>query len=130
MIVVDASVMVELLTNGLLAASIRRALSIRSDLLIAPCLLDIEVLSALRGLAAGRHIDAHRAEQMIATLADVPLERYDHTPLLPRIWELRHNFTCYDAAYIALAEATESIFYTADAKLKKGHRADVLVFAE
>jgi predicted nucleic acid-binding protein len=57
-----------------------------------------------------------------------PLVRYAHAPLLPRIWELRHNFTCYDATYIALAEATDSILYTCDAKLKKGHRARVVVF--
>ena len=28
----------------------------------------------------------------------------DHYVLLPRIWQLRHNFSAYDAAYIVLAE--------------------------
>src|SRR5687768_6238636 len=28
------------------------------------------------------------------------LFRYSHRFLLPRIWELRHNFIAYDAAYI------------------------------
>jgi predicted nucleic acid-binding protein len=46
-----------------------------------------------------------------------------------RIWELRHNFTAYDAVYIALAEATGSVLYTCDAKLCKGHRAKVALFA-
>ncbi len=45
-----------------------------------------------------------------------------------RIWELRHNFTAYDATYIALAEATNSVLYTSDDKLRKGHRARVAVF--
>lgn len=45
-----------------------------------------------------------------------------------RIWELRHNFTCYDAAYIALAEAAGADLYTCDAKLRSGHRARVTVF--
>ena len=49
-------------------------------------------------------------------------------PLLGRIWELRHNFTAYDAAYIALAEATGSVLYTSDEKLSKGHRARVVLF--
>jgi predicted nucleic acid-binding protein len=31
--------------------------------------------------------------------------------LLGRIWELPHNFTGYDAAYMALAEATNSVLY-------------------
>jgi hypothetical protein len=48
-------------------------------------------------------------EQFLGSLEALPAERYSHTPLLGRIWELRHNFTAYDAAYIALAEATGSV---------------------
>jgi predicted nucleic acid-binding protein len=44
------------------------------------------------------------------------------------VWELKHNFTAYDATYIALAEATNSILYTSDEKLCKGHRARVVLF--
>jgi len=51
-----------------------------------------------------------------------------HTLLLPRIWELRHNFTAYDAADIAMAEATNAMLYTADDKLARGHRAKVRLF--
>jgi predicted nucleic acid-binding protein len=60
----------------------------------------------------------------------LPAERYAHTPLLERIWELRQNFSAYDAAYIALAEATNSVLYTSDAKLCKGHRAEVVLFTQ
>jgi predicted nucleic acid-binding protein len=56
--------------------------------------------------------------------------RYPHAPLLRRIWELRHNFTAYDAAYIALAELTGSVLYTSDAALSKHHRAQVVLFSE
>ena len=129
MIVLDASVVVELLTNGPLADSLRRDLAWRSESLIVPHLLDVEVISALRNLGAGRRIDSHRSEQLLAALAALPVERYGHTPLLGRIGELRHNFTAYDAVYIALAEATNSVLYTCDAKLRKGHRAQVIIFA-
>ena len=54
--------------------------------------------------------------------------RYSHTPLIRRIWELRPNFTAYEAAYIALAEATGSILFTCDEKLRSGHRARVVLF--
>jgi len=128
MIVLDASVIVELLTNGALAGSIRNELAGRTDSLIAPHLLDVEVLSALRSLVAGRRIDAHRSEQMLSALTALPVERCAHTLLLGRIWELRHNFTVYDAAYIALAEATNAVLYTGDAKLCKGHGARVVLF--
>jgi len=130
MIVLDASVVVELLTNGPLANSLRRDLARRGSSFIAPHLLDIEVASALRNLVAGRRIDSHRSEQLLTALAALPAERYAHTPLLGRIWELRRNFTAYDAAYIALAEATGSVLYTSDEKLSKGHRARVVLFTQ
>jgi predicted nucleic acid-binding protein len=96
---------------------------------IIPHLLDVEVVSALRSLAVGLRIDSHRSEQLIQQLTDLPVERYPHTPLLGRIWELRHNFTSYDAAYIALAEAMNATLYTSDVKLCKGHRAEVVLFS-
>lgn len=86
-----------LLTNGPLADSLSRELAGHSD----------SFMQLLMGLAA-----------LLA-------ERYAHTPLLDRIWEPRHNFTAYDAAYIALAEAANSVLYTSDEKLCKGHRARV-----
>jgi predicted nucleic acid-binding protein len=129
-IVLDASVVVELLTNGWLAGEIRRDLADRNEPLIVPHLLDVEVASALRSLSAGRRLDPHRMEELLAGLAALPAERYPHIPLLKRIWELRHNFTCYDAAYIALAEATDAILYTSDEKLSKGHRARLMLFTQ
>ena len=129
MIVLDASVVVELLTNGPLADSVRRDLAERSEVFIVPHLLDVEVVNALRGLVAGQRIDSHLSVQILAGLAALRAERYAHTPLVGRIWELRHNFTAYDAVYIALAEATDSVLYTCDAKLCKGHRARVALFA-
>lgn len=45
------------------------------------------------------------------------MRRYQHTPLLPRIWELRHNMWPYDAAYVALAEVLGAELITLDAKL-------------
>ncbi len=130
MIVLDASVVVELLTNGRWSDLLRSELARRNDSFIVPHLLDVEVLSAFRRLVAGQRIDAHRMDQLLTELAMLPADRYAHTPLLTRIWELRHNFTCYDAAYIALAEITDSVLYTCDAKLGKGHRARVMVFSD
>ena len=127
MIVLDASVVVELLTNGEAADSIRHELASCSDSFIVPHLLDIEVMSALRCLTGGRRLDSHRSEQFMEGLAMLPAERYGHGPLLERIWELRHKFSAYDAAYVALAEETGSVLYTCDEKLRKGHRARVMV---
>jgi predicted nucleic acid-binding protein len=128
-IVLDASVVVELLTKGRLSNQLRHHLAGRNDSFIVPHVLDLEVASALRKLATIQRLDHYRAEQFLAGLVALPAERYPLAPLLSRIWELRHNFTCSDAAYIALAEMTDSILYTCDAKLSKGHRARVLIFA-
>jgi predicted nucleic acid-binding protein len=129
LIVLDASVVVELLTNGTLANSIRRDLFRRDESFIVPHLIDVEVVSAIRRLVAGRRTGADRSDQFLTELAALPAERYSHTPLLGRIWELRHNFTAYDAAYIALAEAMNAVLYTCDEKLCKGHRARVVLFS-
>lgn len=128
MIVLDASVAVELLTNGPLADQIRDELAQRDDSVIVPHLIDVEVMSAFRRLTAGQRINVHRSGQFLDGLAALPAERYSHTPLITRVWELRHNFTAYDATYIALAEATGAILYTCDEKLQRGHRARVVLF--
>ena len=90
----------------------------------------MEVTSALRRLVAGQRIDSRRSEELLEELALLPAERYSHIPLLRRIWEPRHNLTAYDAAYIALAEAKGAVLHTCDENLRKGHKAQVVVFVE
>lgn len=114
--------------NGGLADSIRRELAEADDSLIVPHLLDVEYRALFEAYSLGRARILHRTEQLLTGLAMLPAERCAHTPLLTRIWELRHNFTCYDAAYIALAEATGAMLYTSDAELSSGHRARVKLF--
>ena len=129
MIVLDASVVVEILLNSPITERLHQALLEQDQPILVPHLLDLEVASALRGLASAHRLDAYHVKQILQALADLPAERYSHTPLLERIWELRHNFSAYDAAYIALAEATDSVLYTTDLKLSRGHRAQVVVIA-
>jgi predicted nucleic acid-binding protein len=87
-------------------------------------------MSALRKLAAAGLIDAGHAEAYVANLAALPAERYSHLDLLGRMWELRHNFTAYDAAYVALAERLNATLYTTDKKLLRGHRARAVLAQE
>jgi predicted nucleic acid-binding protein len=58
----------------------------------------------LRRLVASGEASAGRAGEAIADLRDLPIERYPHDILVPRIWQLRENFSAYDASYVALAE--------------------------
>ncbi|GGO48730.1 hypothetical protein GCM10012287_24400 [Streptomyces daqingensis] len=48
------------------------------------------------------------------------MERVPCEHLLPGIWELRPNYTAYDASYVALAEKLNVPLVTGDAKLKRG----------
>lgn len=65
-------------------------------------------------------ISAERGRLALQHLAELDLERYPHTPLLPRIWALRENLTAYDATYVALAEVLEATLLTSDQRLAAG----------
>jgi predicted nucleic acid-binding protein len=117
-IVVDASVLAVVVgddgTHG------RRARTrLADETLAAPEIIDLEVASVWRRHVAARLMPARRAAEAVSDLADLPLRRSSHRPLLHRIWELRHVVTSYDAAYIALAEALEAALVTADARLAR-----------
>jgi predicted nucleic acid-binding protein len=104
MLVVDASAVTELLLGRPAAEAIASALREHDFDLHAPHLVDVEVLSALRRVVAAGDASAARAAEAVDDLIDLPLQRYAHEALVPRIWELRENFSAYDAAYLALAE--------------------------
>ena len=117
MIVVDASVAVDVLlrTPGSEAAA-ARILDDRAAL-HAPELIDIEVASVVRRLVAKAGLYPVRGAETLALLLGLPLTRHSHRPLLPRIWALRENVTAYDAAYVALAESLNATLVTRDKRL-------------
>jgi predicted nucleic acid-binding protein len=115
-IVVDASILAVALGNdGAQGATARRRL--RGEVLSAPELIDLEVLSVLRRNVASGLMTVQRGGQAMGDLIELPLQRASHRPLLRRCWELRHNLTSDDASYVALAEALEVPLLTADARL-------------
>lgn len=81
----------------------------------------------LRRCSRMGQLDAARGEAALEDLAGSPIVRYPHLPFLPRIRELKHGVTAYDAAYLALSEALAAPLVTRDAKLAAtvGHRARV-----
>ena len=126
MIVVDASALLEVLLNTFAGSLVARRLFTKNETLHTPHLLDLEIAQVLRRYALAGELNPTRGLQALEDLADFPLTRYPHDLLLPRIWELRHNITAYDAAYIALAEALAAPLLTRDAAcLGAGHHAQV-----
>jgi len=94
---------------------------------VAPHLIDVEVAQVLRRYNAAGEMNDGRCREAFEDLAGMRLVRYAHDSLLPRVWELRHNFTAYDAVYLALAEALEVPLVTRDSALASapGHQAMV-----
>jgi predicted nucleic acid-binding protein len=93
-------------------------------------LLDVESAQVLRRLARQGTISESRADEAVQDLVDLRITRYSHFILLPRVWLLRHNFSAYDAVYVALAEELDAPLVTRDSHLASasGHKAPIELF--
>jgi predicted nucleic acid-binding protein len=130
MIVLDASAAVDWLLQTPAGRRIESRIFSRNETLHAPHLLDLEVTQVLRRLALQKIISGQRADEAVRDLEDLRINRYAHFVLLTRIWQLRHNFSAYDAAYIVLAEKLRAPLVTRDRRLASawGHTATVELF--
>lgn len=130
MVVLDASFTVAYLADHPLDHAVAVHTRLMGEVsLHAPHLLDVEVTNTLRRLVLHRELSVQRAQRVLNDLLELPITRYPHYRLLPRVWELRHNLTAYDALYVSLAEALGMPLLTLDAAIQQapGHRAHVEV---
>jgi predicted nucleic acid-binding protein len=126
LIVVDASVVVELVLRTAGSEILwDRILPDRSW--HAPHLVDVEVTQVVRRWERRREIQPDQARAALGRLDELPLRRYPHRALIPRMWELRRNLTAYDASYVALAEILDVPLVTRDVRLATapGHVAAI-----
>lgn len=123
MIVLDASVVLELLLRTPAAPSIETRILGGGESLHAPHLLDVEVAQVLRRYEARGEISPARGRRAIELLTVFPLARYPHDALLPRIWALRNNLTAFDAVYVALAQGLDAKLLTRDEHLARSPAA-------
>jgi predicted nucleic acid-binding protein len=119
LIVLDASALLELLLVTDKGGEVAERIAAPEETLHAPHLIDLEVAQVLRRYVARRQLDEVRASQALEDFQDLDLNRYPHDVLLGRIWELRHNASAYDAAYLALAETLGAPLLTSDARLRE-----------
>lgn len=100
--VVDASVVVAVLARR--DALDRLRTLVGEGELLAPDVVDLEVLQALRRMVHRGELPEVEGATSVAALVELPIDRVPCRDLAPRIWELRSNLTAYDASYVALAE--------------------------
>ncbi|MGH3802450.1 MAG: type II toxin-antitoxin system VapC family toxin, partial [Pseudonocardiaceae bacterium] len=98
MIVIDASILV--LALAYRDEGTRCRARILNEELVAPHLIDPEVVSVLRKATRSGALTQQRAQQSMKDLAAVTLERFSPAPLLPRIWQLRENVSPNNACYV------------------------------
>ena len=129
MIVVDTSAVIGVLAGQPRVARLVDRVINDGDL-HAPHLIDVEFQHALRRLVVAGAINDDRAADARMDFANLTIVRYPHVSLADRMWELRHNVTASDAAFLALAEALGAPLVTCDARLARapGHAASVEVF--
>lgn len=98
----------------------------------APQHFPVEVVSSVRSMWLRREVTEVAVLRVLDTLDRLEIDEQGVRPLLPRIWDLRHNLSTYHAAYAALAEAFECPLLTADGGLARapGLRCDVRLVAE
>ena len=131
MIVLDASAAVSIFLNtGPEARRIRQRIVQPRETLHVPHLFDVEVLHVLRRHSLSGDLSERRGRLALSRLSSTRLTRYPHASFARRIWELRHNLTAYDAAYVALAEALNAPLVTMDVRLAQapGHNALVELY--
>jgi predicted nucleic acid-binding protein len=115
-IVIDASLGLEMFLRGRDAIKIKDQIDAAGREMAVPEVFDLEIIQSLRRLAHKKQISSNRAERALDVARHAPVDRFSHSVMRDRIWALRENLTAYDAAYFALAEMLDAPLWTRDAK--------------
>lgn len=86
---------------------------------VAPELALVETSNVLRRLERAHVISTIEATGAQRDLMRLSLELFPFSPFAERVWMLRGNLTCYDAWYVALAEALGCPLATLDKRLSR-----------
>ena len=123
--VIDASAAVEYLLRTPLGLKVGQL--IEESRLIAPHLLDVEVMSVLRRGVLGQRLSAQRARLALLDLRVWPLDRIPHSEFILEAWQHRHNVSAYDAFYVAVARFYDAPLLTADGPLSRAPSLGIVV---
>jgi len=126
-IAVDASLMVDALTDDGPLGDAAQAELAADPHWLSPEHLRVEVTSAIRGRWLAGKLAGSRADAAVRALNQLTVSYVTWDVVAERVWELRRNVTPYDAGYLAAAEARGVRLVTTDGKLRDcpGRRCDV-----
>jgi predicted nucleic acid-binding protein len=122
-VVIDAAALVELLLRSVTGERVERAVGDAE--LVAPDVVNPEVVQSLRGLERGGKLTSARASVALARLAESDISRVPTRMLLRDMWSMRANLSAYDACYVALARALECPLLTVDEPLTRAPRLGI-----
>ena len=123
--VVDASAAVEYLLKTPLGKNI--AAATEHSILVAPELMDAEVVAVLRRAVLREELSEDRALLALDDLTGSPVERISHRALAKSAWRHRDNPTAHDAFYVATVRAWDAALLTADGPLSRAPRLGITV---
>ena len=126
--VLDASAAVALLADAGPAGQWVES-TLQDGALAAHDLMPFEAANILRRQAAAGFLDGSAATLAHADLVSLPIDFFPYAVLAERAWQLRANYTIYDASYVALAELTQAALVTLDRRLARGPGAACRVLA-
>ena len=113
--ILDASVAVDLLAGT--QRRERAEAAIAGKNLVAPSIIDLEVMSALRRLEREGMLSASELTDATERWMRLRVKRQQVTGLIPRVAALRHNLQVADAFYVALAQLVGGPLITSDRRL-------------
>ena len=117
MIVVDASVLANVVGDDEAAGQLARARLAAASAVPAPDLVEVGTVSVLRRRWLAGDLSDERFRGAVDDLVALPITRFPVRPLMVRAFELRANVTACDACYVALAEVLDCPLITSDSRL-------------
>ena len=131
MIVLDAGAWARALSSSDADAEAARELLSGDGEWVLPSHGPVETVRTIRRLEFHRFLSTGEAEQIVEEICSAEVITVPPEPwLLRHIWELRHNISPYDAAYLVLARHFDCPLITFDERLGRAatsHGVDVTV---
>lgn len=118
MLVLDASVVVDLLLNTPRSEAVRRVLADRSESLHSPDNMPIECINVLRRVWTGA--DRRLGDSALDDLDDLGITYHSFDdPYRRHLWSMTGSLAAFDAGYVTLCQALGATLVTSDRALAR-----------